>query len=116
VGASERGTCRALWPDARLPGGKDDVAVFREGFQTDHCEPDITASRAHLADILLPEAEGRAGLRSRPLDRDRHQTPADETPVFRAGRQLLADIATLVPVDPVQLVEAALEQEGFLHR
>ena len=42
------------------------------------------------------------------LDRDRHQALLDERAVLGARRQLLADIAALLPIDAVQLVEARL--------
>jgi Zn-dependent protease len=54
--------------------------------------------------------ERAAGRGQRPVEPHREQPLPHQPAILGAGRQLLAHVAALLPVDTVQLVEAAFEQ------
>ena len=62
------------------------------------------------------EGDDRARRGGRAVDPNREQPLLDQAAVFGARRQLLADIAALVPIDPVQFVEPGFEQDRLVQR
>jgi hypothetical protein len=81
-----------------------------------HCQRAVAETGADLADLLAVAFDQRAGRRQRAVEPHREQPLLHQPAVLGAGRELLAHVAALLPVDAVQLVEAALEQQGLLHR
>ena len=87
--------------------------------------PASTASRRSMASARSPEPErisptswpslgSTCRARAARLRPDRKQALPDQAAVLGAGRQLLAHVAALLPVDAVQLVEAAFQQQRLL--
>ena len=97
--------------------GGEGLVLFLGPFdhlETEQGDSRLAASRTHLAGLLAAEHDRCAAWRQRPFDGHRHQALAHQSAVSGARRQFLADIASLVPVDAVKLIEAAFEKEGFL--
>ena len=75
--------------------------------------PEPVAGRAHFAGFLAVERDERAGCGGGAVDPHRKQPLLDQAAIFGAGGQFLADIAALLPIDAVQLVEPRFEQDRF---
>ena len=71
-------------------------------------------ARAHLARLAPAQADDGAGRRRRAGEGHRQQSLAHQPAVLHARGQLLADEAALGEVDPVQLLEPALQEGRFL--
>ena len=73
----------------------------------------VVVARSHLTDIAPLGSDERSRLRRRAVDRHRHQPMLDEASIFGAGGQFLTDVAALVPVDAVQLVDPSSSKIDF---
>ena len=76
----------------------------------------LVAARPHFASLMSIEGDNRARRGSRAVDPNRKQPLLDQASVFGARRQLLADIAALVPIDPIQFIEPGFEQDRLVER
>src|SRR5215472_9559897 len=92
--------------------GRQAVQVFKP--KKREAAPFRAAS--HLTRLLVAEHDRRAGGGHRAVDADRQETLADKAAILGPGGQLLPHIAALLPVDAVQLVETALEQNRLFDR
>ena len=95
------------------PGGQRPLV---QRLEADERQAEIAGGAAHLAHLLVVLQQGRARRRRPALDGDGQQALPHQPAIARAGGQLLAHIAALVPVDGVQLVEAVLQQDRLLDR
>ncbi len=77
---------------------------------------DIAAAAADLAGVLIAEHHRAPRRGQRAFHLHRHQALLDQGAVFGARGQLLADVAALLPVDAMELVESRLQQDRLLHR
>src|SRR5439155_14844501 len=88
--------------------GGDDGRVSRlqmlaldDGRDPQQRQTKVFAARPHLADLASVGRYDRSRGRDGAVDLDGHEPLLDQAPVLGACRQLLADIAALLPVDAV---------------
>src|SRR5262249_46460537 len=77
-------------------------------------QTDIVAARSYLAGLVAGAGDERAGVRGRAVGAHRGPGVPDQPAVLCSRGPVLGDIAALLPIDPVELVEPGFEQDRFV--
>src|SRR5882724_8298424 len=88
--------------EPRRPAGQGTLA---QRLQADKGQAQCAVGAAHFAGFLVAKQQRRAEGWHGALDDNRHQALAHQAAIARTRRQLLTQIAPLIPVDGVEFVE-----------